>query len=143
MPERQTIEIVGDHSLDLFADHETFNAIRTISWTGMELEVDPNRSGLVEPTSNLRATTSDILSPTGFSAGAMAPDGITALQNPSVTALIGRDHRLEANAGQNLTSIGQMYSTSRAQPAMLAINGGTILSINDQVSVLPPEVSSA
>jgi hypothetical protein len=143
MPERQTIEIVGDHSLDLFADHETFNAIRTISWTGIEFEVDPNRSGLVELTSNPRVTTPDILSRSGFSAEAAAPDGIIALQNPSVTDLIGRDHRLEANAGQNLTSIGQMYSTSRAQPAMLAINGGTILSINDQVSVLPPEVSSA
>jgi outer membrane autotransporter protein len=138
MPESQTIESVGDHSLDLFADHKTFNAIRTISWTGIELEVDPNRSGLVELTSNARVTTPDILSPTAFSAGAMAPDGITALQNPGVTPLIGRDHRLEAGPGQNLTSIGQMYSTSRAQPAMLAINGGTILSINDQVSVLPP-----
>jgi outer membrane autotransporter protein len=51
---------------------------------------------------------------------------------------IPRDNRLEARAGQNLTSIGQMYSTSRAQPAMLALNGGTILSINDHVSVLPP-----
>ena len=108
-PESQTIEIVGDHSLDLFAGHETVT----------------------------RVTTPDILSRSGFSAEAAAPDGIIALQNPSVTDLIGRDHRLEADAGQNLTSIGQMYSTSRAQPAMLAINGGTILSIDDQVSVLP------
>jgi outer membrane autotransporter protein len=108
-PESQTIEIVSDHDLDLFVDHETVTTV----------------------------TTPDILSRSGFSAGAAAPDGIIALESPSVTALIRRDNRLEANAGQNLTSIGQMYSTSRAQPAMLAINGGTILSINDQVSVLP------
>jgi hypothetical protein len=66
------------------------------------------------------------------------PDGIIALQSPSVTDLAGQNHRLEAGPGQNLTSIGQMYSTRTVKPAMLAINGGTILSIDDQVSVLAP-----
>jgi outer membrane autotransporter protein len=46
---------------------------------------------------------------------------------------------LEANGpGQHLTSIDKIYSTSTAQPAMLAIDGGTIRSTSDQVAVLPP-----
>ncbi len=50
------------------------------------------------------------------------------------------DNILEADGpGQNLTSINKSYSTSTAQPAVLAIHGGTILSISDQVAVLPPE----
>ena len=50
------------------------------------------------------------------------------------------DNILEADGpGQNLTSINKIYSTSTAQPALLAIHGGTILSISDQVAVLPPE----
>src|SRR5271157_6075638 len=49
------------------------------------------------------------------------------------------DNVLEADGpGQNLTSINKIYSTSTAQPAVLAIHGGTILSISDQVAVLPP-----
>jgi hypothetical protein len=49
------------------------------------------------------------------------------------------DNVLEANRpGQNLISIDKIYSTSTAQPAMLAINGGTILSINDLIAILPP-----
>jgi hypothetical protein len=38
------------------------------------------------------------------------------------------DNILEADGpGQNLTSISKIYSTSTAQPAVLAIHGGTIL----------------
>src|ERR1700736_344655 len=49
------------------------------------------------------------------------------------------DNILEADGpGQNLTSINKIYSTSTAQPALLAIHGGTSLSISDQVAVLPP-----
>ena len=49
------------------------------------------------------------------------------------------DNVLEANGpGQNLTSINKVYSTSTAQPAMLAIHGGTILSIHDLIAILPP-----
>jgi hypothetical protein len=40
--------------------------------------------------------------------------------------------------GQNRTSVAQIYSTSTAQPAILAIRGGTILSISDLVTILPP-----
>jgi outer membrane autotransporter protein len=52
---------------------------------------------------------------------------------------VGRaDIILEADGpGRNLTSANKNYSTSTAQPALLAIHGGTILSINDQVAVLP------
>jgi hypothetical protein len=49
------------------------------------------------------------------------------------------DNVLEADGpGQNLTSIDKIYSTSTAQPAMLAIHGGTILSIHDLIAILPP-----
>src|SRR5258708_28230259 len=49
------------------------------------------------------------------------------------------DNVLEADGpGQNLTSINKIYSTSTAQPAMLAIRGGTILSIHDLIAILPP-----
>src|SRR6266550_1032713 len=49
------------------------------------------------------------------------------------------DNVLEADGpGQNLTSIAKIYSTSTAQPAMLAIRGGTILSIHDLIAILPP-----
>src|SRR5258708_14621786 len=49
------------------------------------------------------------------------------------------DNVLEADGPrQNLTSINKIYSTSTAQPAMLAIRGGTILSIHDLIAVLPP-----
>jgi hypothetical protein len=49
------------------------------------------------------------------------------------------DNIVEADGpGQNLTSTNKIYSTSTAQPAVLAIHGGTILSISDQVAVLPP-----
>src|SRR3981081_1340683 len=49
------------------------------------------------------------------------------------------DNVLEADGpGQNLTSIDKIYSTSTAQPAILAIHGGTILSINDLIAILPP-----
>ena len=48
------------------------------------------------------------------------------------------DSILEADGpGHNLTSTGKIYSTSTAQPAMLAIGGGTIRSTGDQVAVLP------
>ena len=51
------------------------------------------------------------------------------------------DNVLEADGpGQNLTSINKIYSTSTVQPAMLAIHGGTILSIDDLIAILPPEV---
>ncbi len=49
------------------------------------------------------------------------------------------DNVLEADGpAQNLTSIDKIYSTSTAQPAMLAIRGGTILSIHDLIAILPP-----
>src|SRR5258707_13144497 len=49
------------------------------------------------------------------------------------------DNVLEADGpGQNLTSTNKIYSTSTAQPAMLAIRGGTILSIHDLIAILPP-----
>src|SRR6266853_5060777 len=49
------------------------------------------------------------------------------------------DNVLEADGPrQNLTSVNKIYSTSTAQPAMLAIRGGTILSIHDLIAVLPP-----
>src|SRR6516225_9755975 len=49
------------------------------------------------------------------------------------------DHVLVADGpSQNLKSVGQIYSTSTSQPAILAIRGGTILSISDLVTILPP-----
>src|SRR5271166_810483 len=46
------------------------------------------------------------------------------------------DNTLEADGpSQNLKSVAQIYSTSTAQPAILAIRGGTILSINDLVRI--------
>jgi outer membrane autotransporter protein len=49
------------------------------------------------------------------------------------------DNVLEANGpGQNLISVDQIYSTSSIQPGMLAIHGGTILSINDFIAIVPP-----
>ena len=49
------------------------------------------------------------------------------------------DNVLEADGpGQSLISIDKIYSTSTAQPAMLAIRGGTILSIHDLIAILPP-----
>ena len=51
------------------------------------------------------------------------------------------DNVLEADGpGQSLISIDKIYSTSTAQPAMLAIRGGTILSIHDLIAILPREV---
>jgi outer membrane autotransporter protein len=48
------------------------------------------------------------------------------------------DNVLEADGpDRNLTSTNKIYETSTAQPAILAIRGGTILSIRDQVAVLP------
>ncbi len=54
-------------------------------------------------------------------------------------SVVRGDNVLEADGpGQNLTSIAKIYSTSTAQPAMLAIRGGTILSIHDHIAILPP-----
>src|SRR5467141_590795 len=48
------------------------------------------------------------------------------------------DNVLEADGpGQNLISIDKIYSTSTAQPAILAIHGGTILSIHDLIAIVP------
>src|SRR5271166_3439433 len=48
------------------------------------------------------------------------------------------DNTLEADGpSQNLKSVAQIYSTSTAQPAILAIRGGTILSISDLVTIRP------
>src|SRR5258707_3871489 len=53
--------------------------------------------------------------------------------------IVRGDNVLEADGPrQNLTSVNKIYSTSTAQPAMLAIRGGTILSIHDLIAVLPP-----
>src|SRR3981081_214111 len=49
------------------------------------------------------------------------------------------DNVLEADGpGQNLISIDKIYSPSTAQPTMLAIHGGTILSIHDLIAIVPP-----
>ena len=49
------------------------------------------------------------------------------------------DHVLVADGpSENLKSVGQIYSTSTSQPGILAIRGGTILSISDLVTILPP-----
>jgi fibronectin-binding autotransporter adhesin len=49
------------------------------------------------------------------------------------------DNTLEANNGEHKESIpGETYSTSTAQPAMLAINGGTITSTDNPITILPP-----
>jgi hypothetical protein len=55
---------------------------------------------------------------------------------PLITA-VQADNVLEAD-GRNQTSEGKTYFTSTAQPAILAIRGGTIFSINDRVELLPP-----
>jgi outer membrane autotransporter protein len=53
--------------------------------------------------------------------------------------IVRGDNLLEADGpGQSKTSTNQTFSTSTAQPAVLAIHGGTILSVGDRVSVLPP-----
>lgn len=58
---------------------------------------------------------------------------------PLITVVRG-DHVLVADgAGQSRISINQTYSTSSAEPAILAIRGGTILSIDDRIAVFPPE----
>jgi outer membrane autotransporter protein len=55
-------------------------------------------------------------------------------------SVLRADKTLEANGpGENLVSIFQVYSTSTAQPAILAINGGKILSIDDLVTILPSD----
>jgi outer membrane autotransporter protein len=55
-------------------------------------------------------------------------------------SVVRGDNVLVANGpDQNLISIDKIYSTSTIQPAMLAINGGTIVSINDLIAILPPQ----
>jgi outer membrane autotransporter protein len=59
-------------------------------------------------------------------------------------AAIRGDDLLEADGpGQSKTSTNQTFATSTAQPAVLAIHGGTILSVGDRVSVLPPGGATA
>src|SRR5271166_2903927 len=54
-------------------------------------------------------------------------------------AIAQADNTLEADGpSQNLKSVAQIYSTSTAQPAILAIRGGTILSTDDAATILPP-----
>ena len=54
--------------------------------------------------------------------------------------IVRGDNVLEADGpGQNLISIDKIYSTSTAQPAMLAVRGGTILSIHDLIAIFPPK----
>lgn len=49
------------------------------------------------------------------------------------------DNVLEADGpGQSLESSNTTYSTSTTRPGILAIRGGTILSIDDHVAILPP-----
>lgn len=56
-----------------------------------------------------------------------------------VLDILRADNVLEANGpDQNLTSIATILSTSTAQPALLAINGGSILSIDDLVVISLP-----
>jgi hypothetical protein len=136
------LQDAGDHNVDLFVDGGTSNdiGILTISVIGIDSPgVEASKPRSVELNHNTIITNSGILSLPGFSAGGAAmPDGTITLENSSIANLIRRANRLEAGAGQNLISIGQVYSTRTVKPAMLAINGGTILSIDDQVSVLPP-----
>src|SRR5260221_3565897 len=140
----------GQNTLDASAgdggpailDSRTVNDFGTIpvSITGIDSR-EVAASGIGSFNLNLitAIATSGLLSLSGFSVdGAAALDRTSTLDNPSITDLLRRDNRLEAGAGQNLTSIGQMYSTSRAQPAVLAINGGALLSIHDQGTGLPP-----
>ncbi len=55
-------------------------------------------------------------------------------------SVVRGDNVLEADGpGQNLISIDKIYSTSTAQPAMLAVRGGTILSIHDLIAIFPPK----
>ncbi|MBV9276508.1 MAG: autotransporter outer membrane beta-barrel domain-containing protein, partial [Verrucomicrobia bacterium] len=50
------------------------------------------------------------------------------------------DRVLEANGPhQTLNSVGQIYFTGTPVPGMLALNGGTILSVRDLVTILPPD----
>src|SRR5208337_2780134 len=70
---------------------------------------------------------------------------ISALILAAIFLLLGTldiaqaDNTLEADGpSQNLKSVAQIYSTSTAQPAILAISGGTSLTINDIVTILPP-----
>ena len=55
----------------------------------------------------------------------------------ALSAARGDDILVADGPGQNLTSINRTYFTTTAQPAMLAIHAGTILSIGDTVAVLP------
>src|SRR5260221_4063559 len=123
-------------------DSRTVNDFATIpvSITGIDSrEVAASGIGSFNLNLNTTIATSGLLSLSGFSVdGAAALDRTSTLESPGITDLLRRDNRLEAGAGQNLTSIGQRYSIRTALPAMLAINGGTIISINDQVTVLPP-----
>src|SRR5258707_6721310 len=53
--------------------------------------------------------------------------------------IVRGDNVLEADGPrQNLTSVNKIYSTSTAQPAMLAIRGGNILSLPGLIAVLSP-----
>jgi hypothetical protein len=48
------------------------------------------------------------------------------------------DNTLEAEGIHKESIPGETYSTSTAQPAMLAINGGTITSTDNPITILPP-----
>ena len=48
------------------------------------------------------------------------------------------DNTLEANGKHEDSIPGAPYFTSTAQPAMLAINGGTITSTDNPITILPP-----
>src|ERR1700751_4395159 len=48
------------------------------------------------------------------------------------------DNTLEANGKHEDSIPGETYSTSTAQPAMLAINGGTITSTDNPITIFPP-----
>src|SRR5260221_13346521 len=115
-------------------DSRTVNDFGTIpvSITGLDSrEVAASGIGSFNLNLNTTIATSGLLSLSGFSVdGAAALDGASTLDNPSITDPLRPDNRLEPRAGQNLTSIGQLDCTSRAQPAVLAINGGDLLSIN-------------
>jgi outer membrane autotransporter protein len=72
--------------------------------------------------------------------GLLAITSATLLFSLLPIPVIRGDNVLEADGpGQSKTSTNQTFATSTAQPAVLAIHGGTILSFGDRVSVLPPE----
>src|SRR5271157_6198149 len=70
--------------------------------------------------------------------GSAASASVAVFLGMVALASVRADNVLVADGPtQSKESIAQIYSTSTAQPAILAIHGGTILSINDLVTIHP------